>query len=218
MAEIRWFGHNCFRIRAKEATVIIDPVGKNTGYAMAKQTADIVLLSHDHPGHANLAGVKPGYQIVEGPGEYEMHDVFITGIRTYHDGNKGKERGYNTAYLLEVEGMKFCHLGDLGHMLNEDKLEVLNSCDILMIPVGGGDVITTEQAAELIGHLEPKVVLPMQYATAIGDKKLATLEPFTKALGVTIPEAEEKLTLRSSDLSDSMRLVVLTPEAEAARR
>jgi L-ascorbate metabolism protein UlaG (beta-lactamase superfamily) len=155
---------------------------------------------------------------VEGPGEYEMHDVFITGIRTYHDGQKGKERGYNTAYLLEVEGMKFCHLGDLGHMLNEDKLEVLNSCDILMIPVGGGDVISTEQAAELIGHLEPKVVLPMQYATAIGDKKLATLEPFTKALGVTIPEAEEKLTVRSSDLSDSMRLVVLTPEAEAARR
>jgi L-ascorbate metabolism protein UlaG (beta-lactamase superfamily) len=95
---------------------------------------------------------------------------------------------------------------------------VLNSCDILMIPVGGGDVISTEQAAELIGHLEPKVVLPMQYAAPIGDKKLATLEPFTNALGVTIPDAEEKLTLRSSDLSDSMRMVVLTPEAEAARR
>ena len=218
MAEIRWFGHNCFRIRAKEAMVIIDPVGKNTGYAMAKQTADIVLLSHDHPGHANLNGVKSGYQIVKGPGEYEMHDVFIKGIRTYHDGEKGAERGYNTAYLIDLEGMKFCHLGDLGHMLNEDQLEVLNSCDILMLPVGGGGVITTEQAAELIGHLEPKIVLPMQYATAVGDKKLGALEPFCKALGVVCPEAEDKLTVRSSDLSEAMRLVVLNPEAEAARK
>lgn len=218
MAEIRWFGHNCFRIRAKEATVIIDPVGKNTGYAMAKQTADIVLRSHDHPGHANLGGVKPGYQIVEGPGEYEMHEVFIKGIRTYHDAEKGAKHGYNTAYLIDLEGIKFCHLGDIGHMLSEEKLELLNSCDILMIPVGGGTVITIEQAAELIGHLEPKIVLPMQYATAIGDKSLGSLDPFCKALGVVCPTPEDKLTVRASELTDAMQLVVLNPDAEAARR
>ena len=197
---------------------MIDPVGRNTGYAMAKQTADIVLVTHDHPGHANLGAVKPGFQIVQGPGEYEMHDVFITGIRTYHDAEKGAQHGYNTSYLLEVEGMTVCHLGDLGHPLNEEQLEVLTGADVLMIPVGGGTVISTEQAAETIGQLEPKVVLPMQYATAIGDKKLDTLEPFCKALGVTVPEAEEKLTLRHSDLSEAMRLVALKPEAEAARR
>ena len=217
MAEIRWFGHNCFRIRAREATVIIDPVGKNTGYAMAKQTADVVLVSHDHPGHANLNAVKPAFQTVRGPGEYEMHDVFITGIRTYHDADKGAQNGYNTAYLLEIEGMTLCHLGDLGHPLTEDQLEILNGADVLMIPVGGGSIISTEQAAELIGQLEPKVVIPMQYATEIGDKKLATLEPFCKALGVPVPDAEEKLTLRHSDLNEAMRLVRLKPDGEAAR-
>lgn len=218
MAEIRWFGHNCFRIRAKEATVITDPVGKSTGYQMAKQTADVVLLSHEHDGHANLNAVKPGYQTVRGPGEYEMHDVFITGIRTYHDAENGKVSGYNTAYLIEVEGMSFCHLGDLGHSLNDAHLEALNSCDVLMIPVGGGSVISVEVAAEMIGQLEPKVVLPMQYATAIGDKKLGGLEPFCKALGTAVPTPEEKLTLRSSDLTETMRLVTLVPESEPARK
>lgn len=218
MAEIRWFGHNCFRIRAKEATVIIDPVGKRTGYQMAKQTADVVLLSHEHEGHANLAAVKPGYQTVRGPGEYEMHDVFITGIRTYHDAENGKIHGYNTAYLIEVEGMSFCHLGDLGHPLQEAHLETLISCDVLMIPVGGVTVFTTEIATEMIGQLEPKVVLPMQYATAIGDKTLGGLEPFCKALGVPAPAPEEKLTLRSSDLTETMRLVTLVPESEPARK
>jgi L-ascorbate metabolism protein UlaG (beta-lactamase superfamily) len=218
MAEIRWFGHNCFRIRAREATVIIDPVGKKTGYQMAKQTADVVLLTHDHEGHANLTAVKPGYQIVRGPGEYEMHDVFITGLRTYHDAEQGKVHGYNTAYLIEVEGMSFCHLGDLGHALTEQHIEAFNSCDVLMIPVGGGTVISTEVATEMIGLLEPKVVLPMQYATAIGDKKLGGLEPFCKALGVPVPTPEEKLTLRHSDLTETMRLVTLSPESEAARK
>jgi len=218
MAEIRWFGHNCFRIRAKEATVIIDPVGKSTGYQMARQTADVVVLSHEHAGHANLNAVKTGYQVVSGPGEYEMHDVFITGIRTYHDTESGKVNGYNTAYLIEVEGMSFCHLGDLGHALHEEHLEALNSCDVLMIPVGGGSVISTEVAAEMIGLLEPKVVLPMQYATSIGDKKLGGLEPFCKALGTPVPTPDEKLTLRSSDLTDTMRLVTLVPESEPARK
>jgi L-ascorbate metabolism protein UlaG (beta-lactamase superfamily) len=218
MAEIRWYGHNCFRIRAREATVIIDPVAKSTGYAMARQTADVVLITHEHQGHANLAAVKPDYKVVRGPGEYEMHDVFITGIRTYHDAEKGMQHGYNTAYLLEVEGMTVCHLGDLGHALNEEQLEILNGADVLMIPVGGGTVISAEQAAETVGQLEPKVVIPMQYATAIGDKKLGELEPFCKVLGVPVPAAEEKLTLRHSDLTETMRLVTLRPESEAARK
>jgi L-ascorbate metabolism protein UlaG (beta-lactamase superfamily) len=218
MAEIRWYGHNCFRIRAREATVIVDPVGRETGYAMAKQTADVVVVTHDHPGHSNLNVVKPEFQIVRGPGEYEMHDAFITGIRTYHDAEKGAVYGYNTAYLIDLEGMHFCHLGDLGHALNEEQLEVLATCDVLMIPVGGGKIMSVELAAEMIGQLEPKVVIPMQYATPVGDRELGGLEPFCKALGVAVPEAEEKLSLKASDLTETMRLVVLNPDSEPAKR
>jgi L-ascorbate metabolism protein UlaG (beta-lactamase superfamily) len=218
MAEIRWYGHNCFRVRAREATVIFDPVGKQTGYAMAKQTADIVLISHDHPGHSNLTAVKPEFKTITGPGEYEIHDVFVTGIRTYHDANKGESSGKNTAYLLDAEGITFCHLGDIGHALTNEQLEAVNGCDVLMIPVGGGTVITTEQAVEMIGQIEPKIVIPMQYATEIGDKSLGGLDPFCKALGVPVPAADEKLTLKSTDIGETMRLITLTPESEPARK
>jgi len=218
MAEIRFFGHNCFRIKAREATILTDPVDRVTGYGMPKQTADIVTISHQHQGHANLNAVKPDYQIVKGPGEYEMHEVFVTGIRTYHDANKGQDRGYNTVYVFEVEGLKICHLGDLGHALNTEQAELLEDCDILMVPAGGGELITPEQAAEITGQIGPKLVIPMQYATAVGDTQLAGLDRFCKSLGVPVPEPEEKLVVKSSDLTDTLRLVALLPESEPARR
>jgi L-ascorbate metabolism protein UlaG (beta-lactamase superfamily) len=218
MAEFRWFGHSCFRIKAREATVLTDPVGRVTGYAMPKQQVDIVTISHDHPGHANLDAVRPEYQLVKGPGEYELHEVFITGIRTYHDDTKGKERGYNTVYLIELEGMVICHLGDLGHTLTEEQAEAMAGCDVLLVPAGGGSVIEPVRAAEVVSQLEPKIVIPMQYATEIGDKNLGGVEAFCKQLGVEMPAAEDKLVLRQSDLGEAMRLVILTPESEATRR
>lgn len=218
MAELRFFGHNCIRIKAREATILTDPVEKVTGYALPKQTADIVTISHDHPGHNNLGAVKPEFRVVSGPGEYEMHDVFITGIRTYHDTAKGKERGRNTVYIFEVEGLRICHLGDLGHPLDAEQTEAMEDCDILLVPAGGGSVVTPEQAAEIVGQLGPKVVIPMQYATDAGDAALGGLERFCKSLGITIPAPEEKLVVKQSDLAEAMKVVVLAPESEPARR
>lgn len=218
MAEFRWLGHNCFRIRAREATVLTDPVDRSTGYATAKQTADVVTISHEHPGHANLALVKPEFQTVRGPGEYEMHDIFVTGIRTFHDDAKGKERGYNTIYLLEMEGMRVCHLGDLGHALTEEQTEALSNVDVLLVPAGGGTVLAPLTAAEVVTALEPKLVIPMQFRTEIGDRELGEVEAFCKHLGVPVPAPEDKLTLRASDLTEVMRLVVLKPESDAAKR
>lgn len=218
MAEFRWFGHSCFRIKAREATVLTDPVGRVTGYAMPKQQVDIVTLSHDHPGHANLDAVRPEYQLVKGPGEYELHEVFITGIRTYHDDEKGKKFGYNTVYLIELEGMVICHLGDLGHALTEEQAEAMAGSDVLLVPAGGGTVLDPVRAAEVISQLEPKIVIPMQFATDIGDKSLDGVDAFCKQLGVEMPAPEDKLVLRQSDIGEAMRLVILTPESETARR
>lgn len=214
MAEFRWFGHNCFRIRAREATILTDPLGKLTGYSLPRQTADIVTISHQHPGHNNLSAIKPDYQVISGPGEYEMSDTFVTGIRTYHDDQTGAERGYNTVYLIEVEGMTICHLGDLGHIPGSDQIEAMAQADILLIPVGGGPVISPETAAEIVAMLEPKIVIPMQYATGAGDKDRGALAPFLTALGSSAPEPVDKLTVRASDLTDTLRLVILTPDGE----
>jgi L-ascorbate metabolism protein UlaG (beta-lactamase superfamily) len=213
MAEFRWLGHNCFRIRAREATILTDPVGKMTGYALPKQTADLVTVSHDHPGHANLAAVKPEFQTVTGPGEYEMHGVFITGIRTYHDAERGTQRGYNTIYLIELEGMLICHLGDLGHPLTEDQAEAMTNVDVLLVPAGGGTVLDQEQAAETVSQLQPKIVIPMQFATSKGDKSLGDVADFCRHLGVEPPPAEEKVTIRRADLAEQMSVVILSPES-----
>jgi L-ascorbate metabolism protein UlaG (beta-lactamase superfamily) len=215
MAEFRWYGHNCFRIRAKEATVLTDPVGKNTGFNLPKQTADIVTISHDHPGHNNLAAVKPEYQVINGPGEYELHDIFVTGIRTYHDGDAGSELGYNTVYLIEVEGMIICHLGDLGHSLKSDQTEAMAQCDILLVPAGGGPVISAEQAAEVVALLEPKIVIPMQFATGGGDKDRDSVSTFLNTLGSGSPEPVDKLVVKRSELTEAMRVVVLKLDGEA---
>jgi L-ascorbate metabolism protein UlaG (beta-lactamase superfamily) len=208
MAEFRWYGHNCFRIRGKDVVVLTDPVGKSTGFGLAKTTADIVTISAPQPELANLAAIKPEFDTIEGPGEYEIHDVFVTGIRTHRDAANGTERGHNTAYLIELDGMIICHLGDLGHALSEEHAEMMTDVDILLVPAGSKH-LDPARAAEITSQLAPKVVIPMQYATASGDRALAQLDVFCRNLGVAQPAPEEKLTLRSGDLGETMRLVVL---------
>jgi L-ascorbate metabolism protein UlaG (beta-lactamase superfamily) len=208
MAEFRWFGHNCFRIRGKDAVVLTDPVGKGTGYSLAKQTADLVTVSSPGPDHANLAAVKAEFDTIDGPGEYEIHDVFVTGIRTYQDEDFGKVRGHNTSYMIELDGMVVGHLGDLGHPLSDEQVEAMSDVDVLLVPAGSKQ-LDPARAAEIVTQLEPKVVIPMQFATASGDRDLLGLELFCRNLGVSQPAAEEKLTVKSSDLGDSLRLVVL---------
>jgi len=211
MAEIKWFGHACFRLRTREATILTDPVPRSSGFKVDKQRADIVTLSHDDPAHTALELLAGESKLVNGPGEYEMSDVFITGIRTYHDESKGAERGRNTAYLFELEDLVVCHLGDLGHSLTEEQAESLSSVDVLLVPVGGGEVLDATKAVEVIGQIEPKVVVPMQYQTPQGDKNLEPLERFLKEMGITEFTARDKLTVRAADLGEATTVVVLEP-------
>ncbi len=217
MAELRWYGHTCFRIRAKEATVITDPVDRSTGYGMGKQNADIVTLSGDPLG-ANLNAIRPEFQTIDGPGEYEMHDVFVTGTRTYQDNDKGAVHGHNTTYVIDVEGTKIGHLGNIGHSLTEAQSETFEDIDVLLMPIGGEDGFSYDKAVEFATELTPKVLIPMRYATTLGDKSLGDLDAFCKKLGVEVPAAEEKFTFKASDLGETMRLVVLKPESDPVRR
>lgn len=213
MAEIRWYGHNCVRVRGKEAIILIDPVGKNTGYTMTKQTADIVLLTHQHAGHTNLAAIKPEFIVIDGPGEYEMHDVFVFGIRAYHDNENGALLGSTTMYTFQLEGMKFAHLGDLGHPLREAQLEMFEETDVLFAPAGGGPMLSASAMAEVVGQISPRLVIPIQYRTDSGDASREPVDGFCKQLGMEKPSPAEKLTLRAADLTDQMQLVLLSPDA-----
>lgn len=208
MAEIKWLGHACFHVRSREATVLMDPVGTLSRSDQAFNV-DIVTVSHQDANHSALDAVQPGYRVINGPGEYEIKDVFITGIGTYHDNEGGQSRGKNTVYLVEVEDLVICHLGDLGHALSEGQVERMNSVDVLLIPVGGGPTIDAEVAAEVIGQLEPSIVIPMQYRTEQGDQDRDPLDRFLKQLGAEGVEPQERLTIKKSDLGESMRVVVL---------
>lgn len=213
MAEIRWFGHNCFRIRAREAVVMTDPVGKLTGFSMTKQTADIVTISHKHEGHTNTAQVKPDFIVLDGPGEYELHGVFVYGYRSYHDATKGADHGYNTIFSMILDGMRFTHLGDLGQVPSDDVMEEIEGTDVLFVPAGGGPILPPAQMAEIVGVISPKLVIPMQFQVGQGDKDRGTVEEFAKHLSLELPAPVDKLTLKSSDLGDKMGLIVLSPSS-----
>lgn len=217
MAEIRWLGHTCFRIKGKEATVIVDPVERSTGFGIGKNSADIVTFSGDPLGK-NLGAMRPEFRVIDGPGEYEMHNVFVTGVRTHQDNQKGAVNGHNTAYIIELEGLKIGHLGNIGHTLTEAQAEPLEELDILLAPAGGTARLTYDQAVELVTQLSPKLVVPMLYATPIGDSDLGSLADFVKKLGVEQHEALDKLTIRTSDLTETMQIAILNPDSEPVKR
>jgi len=208
--DITWLGLSCFRIRGSQAVIITDPFPPGLGYTLGKQTADIVTVSHQHPGHCYDQGINSEHRLVKGPGEYEISGVLILGISTYHDSVKGQSRGKNTIYLMEIDGVNVLHLGDLGHALNDEQAEEIGKVEVLLLPVGGVSTINPAMAAEVIRKLEPKVVVPMHYRTAKGSPDLEPVENFLKEMGQAQVEPRPKLTISRNSLPLTTEVVILT--------
>ncbi|PDV97219.1 MBL fold metallo-hydrolase [Candidatus Chloroploca asiatica] len=219
MPDVQFLGHACFRLRGRDGTVLCDPFNRSIGLDIGRPTAHIVTISHNHADHNNVAAVKPLREklfVVESPGEYEVSGIMITGVRTYHDKERGAERGYNTVYVIHLDEVVFCHLGDLGHELTQAQLEAIGNVDVLFVPVGGGETIGPAEAINVISQIEPRIVVPMHYALAqlSFDEPLLPLERFTTEMGLKEMSAEDKLTLNASQLTaerEETRLVVLRP-------
>lgn len=207
--EINWLGHSCFRLRSRETTIVTDPPSREKGYSLPSMTPTIVTISHAHPGHnaSGLCGGEP--RVIEGPGEYEIGGVLIAGVRTYHDDRHGQERGRNTAFVIELEEMRLCHLGDLGHIPTAEQREAMSDIDVLMVPVGGHSTINAAGAAEVISLLEPKVVIPMHYRTDLFAGDLEPLDAFLKQMGVTEAAPQARLNVTPSSLPAQTQVVVL---------
>ncbi|MEA1958855.1 MAG: MBL fold metallo-hydrolase [Chloroflexota bacterium] len=208
--EITWLGHSCFKIKGKKVTIITDPYDDSIGYTLGNPKADIVTVSHSHRGHSFVAGVSGSSRVLRGPGEYEVFGVMVTGIKTYHDASKGEDRGKNTVYLIEMEDMRLCHLGDLGHALTAERASELSEIDVLMIPVGGVSTIDSAEAAELVRLLQPKVVIPMHFHTETLGFELEPADKFLKEMGVKADlVAEPRLSISKSSLAEETQVVVL---------
>ena len=212
---ITYYGHSCFKItnQGGHVTIVTDPFDKKIGLKPPHISADIVTVSHFHYDHNNIKAIKGEPFIVDGPGEYEIKGIKIKGISSFHDNNKGKEKGLNTIYVIEVDGIKVCHLGDLGqkHLFNS-QIEELSQIDVLMIPVGGIYTINGKEAIEIINQIDPKIVIPMHYLLPKLTIKLDPLEKFLKEVGLSSIKPVDKLILKKKDLKENeAKIIVMSP-------
>ena len=207
--DISWLGHSCFRLKGSHAVVITDPYSPGLGYSLGKPTARIVTVSHQHPGHSYVQGVGGQPKEVSRPGEYEISGVLIIGIATFHDGERGRKRGKNTVYLMEIDEISVCHLGDLGHVLTNEQVEEIGNVDVLLLPVGGVSTINAPMAAEVVRQLEPKAVIPMHYKTRALSWELEPVERFLKEIGAKQVNSQPKLSITKSSLPGSTQVFLL---------
>lgn len=210
--EIIWLGHSCFQLRGKNVTLITDPFTPQQGYSLGKVNAPIVTVSHNHTGHNYVQGVGGNPRVVRGPGEYEISDVLITGVAAFHDSKRGQELGRNTIYVIHMDDLVICHLGDLGHTLQEAQLEEVADADILLVPIGGYNTINATQAAEVISQVEPRIVIPMHYRTEASAGSRPDLEPldkFCREMGVEAINPLPKLTVTRNSLPQEPQVVIL---------
>jgi L-ascorbate metabolism protein UlaG (beta-lactamase superfamily) len=213
--DINWYGLSCFRIREGGVTVVCDPYAKSVGPTLPKLKADIVTISHDRPGHNNIERINGDYKALSAPGEYEVQNVFITGATTYHRKREDAPMEKNTVFFFEFGNLIVGHLGDLGEVPSQSEIDDLNlgEVDILMVPVGGGGTLDPTRAVDVIGMLEPRVVIPMHYAhdglaPAVA-ANLESVDKFLKELGVVVPEPIDTLKVSKSGLPEETEVVLL---------
>lgn len=209
--DVTWLGHDCVRLRGRERTVLMDPCAKSTGYSIGKQTADIVTVSRRDPEHAFLEALSSSPRVLDAPGEYEIGGVLLNGVQTAGHGKSkdGAAHAKNVAFVVELDDVRVCHLGDLDHVPSQELLEELSDIDLLLLPVGGHGALDAAAAAELISQLQPRLVAPLRYKTDLSAQELDPLEPFIKQLGRGAQDAQAKLSITRSNLPEDTQVVVL---------
>lgn len=209
--EISWLGHACFRLRGRDVTILTDPYADGEwGYPPLAVTANVVTVSNAHPHHAGLDAVDGQPRVLRGPGEYEIGGALVWGIRTPRRRDDGAPK--NTAFVIQLEELTVCHLGDLATApLSADDLTRIKDSDVLLVPVGGHCTIDATQAAEVVAQVEPKIIVPMHYATdeTRGHLELDEISRFCRELGATEVAPRGRLNVTPSSLPSEPTVVLL---------
>ncbi len=220
--DIQYVGHSSFRLRGKEGIVITDPFESSVGFSLPTLRADVVTVSHDHFDHNNAGAIKATANrekpfVIQEAGEYEVGGITVFGYPSWHDDQKGEERGHNIMYSIFLDDVHVLHLGDLGHKLDQKTIEAIPEVDVLLCPVGGVFTINAKVASEVISALEPAIVIPMHYRTEQHDagtfSELATVEDFMKEYGKTA-KTQDKLKLTGGKASEETETELVILEAK----
>lgn len=205
--EITWYGRACFRLKGRDATVITDPCPPSTGFVAGKHDVELLTISHGHADHTYTRSITAGLTLTR-PGEYEYSDVLVNGVRTFHDGSRGAERGENIVFSIELDGVHIAHLGDLGHLLTEEQLSELGPVDVLLVPAGGVFTLPPVEAAEVVAQVSPKIVIPMHFQVDGGSTDLLAPDTFLHEMA-SEPIRQPKASVTPSSLPDETQVVLL---------
>ncbi len=212
--KIKWLGHSSFMITSDAGIrIITDPyeptfvASSGPRYGEIKETADIVTMSHNHTDHNNVAAVRGNPKVVTGT--TEIKGIEFKGVPTYHDEAGGKKRGNNTILCFEVDGVRVCHLGDLGHRLSDSQVAELGRIDVLLIPVGGFFTIDAKVATEVCNLLKPRVILPMHYKTDKCDFPIAGVDEFLRGKEDVSRLNVSEVEFKPGELPASTQIIVL---------
>jgi L-ascorbate metabolism protein UlaG (beta-lactamase superfamily) len=214
--QISWHGLACFKITGKvsgqEITIITDPYDNKTGLRFPRSmNAEIALISENRLEQNNVAAIGGSPFIIKHPGEFEVAGAFIYGINIFKNGDNVREGRRPLIYRIELEGITIAHLGSLYRAsLKDEELAGLRNVDILTLPVGGGPVISPQEADNLVSQIEPRIVLPMYYHLPNQKEKLEKVDKFCNEIGVCQAEKPNKLKINKKDLpQDDMQVIVL---------
>jgi L-ascorbate metabolism protein UlaG (beta-lactamase superfamily) len=164
MLQIRWHGHACWEI-TNDITLVTDPHdGKSIGIPAPTVAGDIILVSHDHYDHNSVKSVeKDNSKVVTDVRKRTIENIEISGFDSFHDEDMGAKRGNNIIYKFIINEINFCHLGDLGHELDNDTIQKIGEVDILFVPIGGTFTVDDKQAWNVVNKIKPKIIIPMHY-------------------------------------------------------
>lgn len=207
---IFWYGQSCFKIQTNNTIIFTDPYQKKIGLTPPRTKANIVTISHQHEDHNNVEAVADeNTLVITTPGEYESKGVEIWGTPSFHDNQEGKKLGANIIFIFETEGIRVCHLGDLGHLLTDEQLEKINGVDILFLPVGEGYTISVKEAIKIVSQIEPKIIIPMHYKIRGLKYKLSEVDKFSKEIGVKKNNLLDKLLVKKKNLPTEETQVII---------